>query len=489
MKRVLFLVVPCLISFNLSHLFAQNEVINQFKENQDHLEKLGIERWRSIDLSAFPIEKLDSMVQYNIDSTAGTQKYSQKTIFEYENNFKRYISYNYQTNSAYTKNIDDYDDNGLIVENNSFKFDTVTTKLIPTSRRTYEYDQTGKSIRSTAYLWNSTTNNWDPQNKNENNYNTKNLLFQRAFFLYDATKSKFIGQSMQQYTYDVQNNNIEILDHKFNTSNETWSVLGKTVSLFDSNNDETQRDVYKLSTTKIDSFYIINRIQNKYDKPHLVIEQTTIFFNNTFPKGRNQYLVTNEYNPAGNLLYTKTQRWTTADIWEDYFQVICLYDTNENRVFEESYEYNPSTKIWRRIENYINIFDNTRKAEDIYGNLYKINLYHYKLVVHSRGYDFNIGRLSTTDNYYYSSISTDTDDQLSSKIKFYPNPVKEKLFIENNTQLPIQEITIFNEAGQVIERIQNPSFPINFKQKTMGIYYIQIRQNNKISQVKMIKTN
>ena len=62
MKRVLFLVVPCLISFNLSHLFAQNEVINQFKENQDHLEKLGIERWRSIDLSAFPIEKLDSMV-------------------------------------------------------------------------------------------------------------------------------------------------------------------------------------------------------------------------------------------------------------------------------------------------------------------------------------------------------------------------------------------------------------------------------------------
>lgn len=182
MKRVLFLVVPCLISFNLSHLFAQNEVINQFKENQDHLEKLGIERWRSIDLSAFPVEKLDSMVQYNIDSTAGTQKYSQKTIFEYENNFKRYISYNYQTNSAYTKNIDDYDDNGLIVENNSFKFDTVTTKLIPTSRRTYEYDQTGKSIRSTAYLWNSTTNNWDPQNKNENNYNANNKLFQRAFF-------------------------------------------------------------------------------------------------------------------------------------------------------------------------------------------------------------------------------------------------------------------------------------------------------------------
>ncbi|MEO5569614.1 MAG: T9SS type A sorting domain-containing protein, partial [Bacteroidia bacterium] len=65
------------------------------------------------------------------------------------------------------------------------------------------------------------------------------------------------------------------------------------------------------------------------------------------------------------------------------------------------------------------------------------------------------------------------------KIKIYPNPVKDKLFVENYSGISINEISITNIVGEKMETqslVKRNSVEIkNLKNFSNGIYFIQIK--------------
>lgn len=76
---------------------------------------------------------------------------------------------------------------------------------------------------------------------------------------------------------------------------------------------------------------------------------------------------------------------------------------------------------------------------------------------------------------------------LSEKIRFYPNPVKSILNIENDS--PISKVEVFNLTGQAIlnQTVNTKSAQINLSNLSSGIYLVRISYKNNIETFKIIK--
>ncbi len=70
--------------------------------------------------------------------------------------------------------------------------------------------------------------------------------------------------------------------------------------------------------------------------------------------------------------------------------------------------------------------------------------------------------------------------------KIYPNPIKENLYINTNSQ--IEKIELFNIIGQKVGEFKPGTKVLNFSDKVNGIYILRIKlQNGKVETKKIIK--
>ena len=80
-----------------------------------------------------------------------------------------------------------------------------------------------------------------------------------------------------------------------------------------------------------------------------------------------------------------------------------------------------------------------------------------------------------------------TDSFESNSFKIYPNPANDKIFIQNNDNLSIENIIVYDISGKKI-LLQNNNFSsIDIQNLEFGIYFLQIKSDNKTSQIKFIK--
>ena len=56
----------------------------------------------------------------------------------------------------------------------------------------------------------------------------------------------------------------------------------------------------------------------------------------------------------------------------------------------------------------------------------------------------------------------------------FPNPVKTILTIENKSQIPIQNLEVYNTAGQMLESHSEPLNTVDFSDFAVGIYFLKI---------------
>ena len=69
-------------------------------------------------------------------------------------------------------------------------------------------------------------------------------------------------------------------------------------------------------------------------------------------------------------------------------------------------------------------------------------------------------------------------------IKVYPNPVKNKLFIEAENKSNLH-YTLYSLTGKQLK--QGEMFPVNMQDQATGIYFIQLTQNHQSHTYKIIK--
>ncbi len=66
------------------------------------------------------------------------------------------------------------------------------------------------------------------------------------------------------------------------------------------------------------------------------------------------------------------------------------------------------------------------------------------------------------------------NEVLSSKIKIYPNPVKNELILQKPSHINIENITIYNSLGQVVSKLNNND-TVNVSWLTNGLHFLSIQ--------------
>ena len=71
-------------------------------------------------------------------------------------------------------------------------------------------------------------------------------------------------------------------------------------------------------------------------------------------------------------------------------------------------------------------------------------------------------------------------------ISVYPNPVTETLSIRNAEG---SRVAIYNANGQIVKLIEKaePNATVNVTSLSVGVYYVQITQDNRVNTVKFVK--
>ena len=79
------------------------------------------------------------------------------------------------------------------------------------------------------------------------------------------------------------------------------------------------------------------------------------------------------------------------------------------------------------------------------------------------------------------------DNFEKTNFSIYPNPANDKIFIQNNDDSSVENIIVFDISGKKILEQNNNFTSINIQNLETGIYFLQIKSDNKTSQIKFIK--
>lgn len=115
-----------------------------------------------------------------------------------------------------------------------------------------------------------------------------------------------------------------------------------------------------------------------------------------------------------------------------------------------------------------------------------INISDYEIIVSSSELDTSFvtgGKIATVDS---STLSTQLFD-LNNLFKIYPNPTNEILNIQNNNNIRIDKVKIFNILGSLVFKSDKYENKINVNNLLTGIYLIKLYHENETYTYKFIK--
>lgn len=104
----------------------------------------------------------------------------------------------------------------------------------------------------------------------------------------------------------------------------------------------------------------------------------------------------------------------------------------------------------------------------------------YKVIIE---YSSTCNDTSNTVNITLQNLSIN-ENSLDNKINFYPNPVKELIYITNLTDT---EFEIYNLLGNIVQKGKTVGSKINVNQLVKGIYILKLHKNENIINQKFIK--
>jgi len=134
------------------------------------------------------------------------------------------------------------------------------------------------------------------------------------------------------------------------------------------------------------------------------------------------------------------------------------YLTTETQGLWVSKNMNNAMPTWSLVNSY-----SFRQPERVYFNPYNKN----EMWVSSFGNGMKVGLLSAPNG-----ISQNYNEK--ELISTYPNPVKDKLYLYNQTNIPISKINIYNGQGELLISEKNPYNFINTEQLSPGVYIMEI---------------
>jgi hypothetical protein len=405
---------------------------------------------------------------YNSQQTPNKSFYN-KTVTQYNvivDSIYFYNIINEKDSVLSSKSVFIFDGSGNVTSKISLTFDADQKIWINRDREEYTYDKNGNNTLYVLSSWKRSESKWNGIRKFEYIYNDLNqpiifkesmsYLFDGNFTPYDSTFSFFsiVGKdsisslyfwdvnankweigSKFQYNYDKNNNQIQLLEYFWEESKKEWIEASKNETFFDSFNRDTLAITSKFD--EIDNQWIPS------------FQYVTIFeeFSST--------QICSVWNTSLKQLINSGKK-------ESFF------DENGNIIISKSYKVSDTTNDW--IENY--------REENIYddGMLKYQNIYDW---------DYQFNTLVFKGKFIYFSHLKDADlDHTTTSLHhplIFPNPVTDKIFINNTSGINISKMKIFNSSGRLLYEynIKEGKNICEVSKLSVGYYFIQlITQNN-----------
>lgn len=98
----------------------------------------------------------------------------------------------------------------------------------------------------------------------------------------------------------------------------------------------------------------------------------------------------------------------------------------------------------------------------------------------------------TTNLFYIKTVytgilATENKNTTDVKVKVYPNPVIDYLMVSIPENVKIENISIYNTAGQLVKSFQGKDLKLNLTNLNSGVFIMNIRTNTGVQQYKIIK--
>ena len=414
---------------------------------------------------------LDSIVTKNVSGIN-----SQKEVYFYDTNGNdtTYLVYSWDnvhskwsisSKQKYVK-----DNNGLIL---SFESYTWIAGIYFMGSTKYEntYNSDKEVLTKTVYQWDILSSNWKYSTKSENAYDVNKNLISTIDYSRDNNLNVWNESTKTEFYYDVNNiliteinSNRDILtpnwinvtkdEHKVNSigkdtlvleynwdnNSSIWSISSKTRYLYDSNNNLTGFEnwdwnsdtgtwvgVAKLELVLNSNKMLLSSVTYMWDSGTSTwkgFAKTTVSY---YPNNLEQFMIT--YKPNGNS-------------WLENTESESIYDGNNNKTIENSYNWNLVTSSWDKIQ---------------------------------------------VSNYYYSLNSTFNPFLIQTEIAVYPNPVSNELQITG--LIANSDIVILDMSGKIVYSQKYSGKTIDVSTLTNGIYFLQITNISGRANYKFIKVH
>ncbi|RPE00196.1 T9SS C-terminal target domain-containing protein [Aureibaculum marinum] len=105
---------------------------------------------------------------------------------------------------------------------------------------------------------------------------------------------------------------------------------------------------------------------------------------------------------------------------------------------------------------------------------------------------FQIDQVEVDPEYHIisknNSVKNGVDQEvLSSNISLYPNPTKNAINIQNNSDAIVEKVSIYNMLGKLVLEESNPLLAINLKPLSFGIHLVKIETNQGVLHKTILK--
>ncbi len=373
-------------------------------------------------------------------------------------------------------------------------------------------------------------------NKEINFFNNQNKIKTKLIYRYSEDQNKWVINHKNSYNYNSNGKIAEVISFSYSIANNTWNKLTKVDYSYNAKGylSESKRYLYNSGLFKWENrdYYLF-----KYDENGFKKEEIKKTYNDPANDWINEYRHQFEYDSNGKNLFSLRQSWNSStNSWLNIDQSFHKYDSSGNKIYTKHQIWNQTSKEWQNTKKYIYFYNDVNQIVDILEyhwhkidklwmkSLETIFTYNQNRDIQSvviRRWDsvkelwqninktesiYNSNNLLTTrirtvwldgklaqktkKVYFWNDFNyTNTSNfDNNSEIYISPNPAKDFITIHGIKTDKTINLNFWSENGNLLmSKNIDASTKINIAFLPVGIYLIQIYDNNKTIFRKIIK--
>lgn len=352
----------------------------------------------------------------------------------------------------------------------------------------YEYDSNNNLIAETYSNYDYTNSKWEISYKDNYTYDVSNKVTEDINQDWNTLTNKFVNSYKDNYTY-TNGKLTEIITKKW--ENSQWINDSRNTFTYNSNNLIETAIYYTWNGLQ---WVVDSRDQLTYNSINKIVKDLTEqWINNS--EWVNLYTALLTYNVNNKIITTKSDEWDTSNsVWVESERIEYEFDANGNRTretsfsnygFKQEYTYDTSSQM----SSFAHPFKDQTGLDYIFEDFPYVN----KVMGFNRySYDTATSSytLSSRTTYNYNSsinLSTKQPEIANDKITLFPNPAKNFLTIQNESNTVIDKVIVTDISGKTVMQQNQNTTQVNVQNLAKGMYLLQAISGDKKQQTKFLK--